>query len=556
MWRFQLHGEDALRPTRILAHEELQHAITVPYCYQSSLSGLGDDGYYPAVWYSRSFELNHEETAGRVRLNFGAVDYRAVVFVNGTWVGEHIGGHSSFNFDVTRFVRPGENELKVKAIDLLDRSQPRGKQSWQAPYSCWYRGCTGIWQSVWLEFVPRQAIDTVRIEANAADRRIDVRVKPTEAKGGRLRSRVSLRGEELDVCEAPVAYPETRITHRLETVESWRPSAPALYDVSLELISRDGSVDRLSSYTAFRTVGVADGMLILNDEPVYQRFILDQGFWPDGHYTAPSGDALRTDIELAMAMGFNGCRKHVKAEDHRFYYWADALGYLVWSEFPSPYELDPQVQYRVLSELSEIVAQHRGHPSVIAWTLYNESWGLPHLDTDLAGRQWLADLAAHVRALDPTRLVVDNDGWEHVDSDMFGLHSYASDRSALETDLRAAREGGMLSGGRPFMLEETPPPADKPLLLTEFGGIGFRTEPDQEGWSYDAIPSSREDFKSRFRDLFAAVDEDDHLAGFVYTQLTDVESEINGLATPNRTPKFDPDWIASVVSTTGARREK
>ena len=555
-WRFHLHGEDALRPTRILAHEELQHAITVPYCYQSSLSGLGDDGYYPAVWYSRSFEVTRDEAAGRVRLNFGAVDYRAVVFVNGTWVGEHLGGHSSFHFDITRLVHPGENELKVKAIDLLDRGQPRGKQSWQAPYSCWYRGCTGIWQSVWLEFVPRQAIDTVRVDADVADRRIDIRVKPTEAGGGRLRSRVSLRGVELDVREAPVSYPETRITHRLDSVELWRPSAPTLYDVSLELISRDGSADHLSSYTAFRTVGVADGMLILNDEPVYQRFVLDQGFWPDGHYTAPSGEALKTDIELAMAMGFNGCRKHVKAEDARFYYWADALGYLVWSEFPSPYELDPQVQYRVFSELSEIVSQHRGHPSVVAWTLYNESWGLPHLDTDLASRQWLADLGAHVRALDSTRLVVDNDGWEHVDSDMFGLHSYASDRPALEADLRAAREGGLLSGGRPFMVDESPPAADKPLLLTEFGGIGFRTAPDQEGWSYDDIPTSAEDFKRRFRELFATVDEDDHLAGFVYTQLTDVESEINGLATPDRVPKFDPRWIASVVAGTGTRRER
>lgn len=554
-WRFHLHGEDALYPTRILAHEELQHSITVPYCYQSSLSGLGHDGYYPAVWYSRSFELTAEELAGRVRLNFGAVDYRAVVLVNGTWVGEHIGGHSSFHFDITDVVRTGENHLQVKAVDLLDPAQPRGKQSWQAPYSCWYRGCTGIWQSVWLEFTPRLAIDRARVDADPTDRRVDVRVKPTEAGRGILRSRVLLRDEEVAVAEAPLRYPETRIAHRLADIDSWHPGAPVLYDVVLELHSPDGEIDRLSTYTAFRTIDVADGMLLLNDEPVYQRLVLDQGFWPDGHYTAPSGEALRQDIELAMRMGFNGCRKHVKAEDPRFYYWADALGYLVWSEFPSPYDLSSEVRYRVLTELSEIVARHRGHPSIIAWTLYNESWGLPHLDTDHSSRQWLETLGAHVRAMDPTRLVIDNDGWEHVNSDIYGLHTYAADSAALEADLHAARSGGVLSGGRPFTVRELPPPEDRPLLLTEFGGIGFRTDPGQDGWSYDDIPTTENAFRERFEALFATVDADPRLSGFVYTQLTDVESEINGLATPDRRPKFDPDWVSSVVRSTGTHRE-
>jgi beta-galactosidase/beta-glucuronidase len=554
-WRFHLHGEDALHPTRILAHEELQHAIEVPFCYQSSLSGLGHDGYYPAVWYSRSFEVTDEEMAGRIRLNFGAVDYRAVVLVNGTWVGEHTGGHTSFHFDITSYVRRGENQLKVKAIDLLDPTQPRGKQSWQAPYSCWYRGCTGIWRSVWLEFTPRQAIDTVRVDADASDGRIDVHVKPAEARPARLRSRVLLRGEELDTVETPVSYPETCVVHRLDRAERWHPGAAVLYDVHLELISPEGTVDRVSSYTAFRTIGLSDGMLVVNDEPVYQRLVLDQGFWADGHYSPPTGEALKTDIELAMAMGFNGCRKHVKAEDPRFYYWADALGYLVWSEFPSPYDLTTEVKYRVLTELSELVAQHRGHPSIVAWTLYNESWGLPHLDTDLSSRQWLRTLETHVRALDPTRLVTDNDGWEHVSSDMFGLHSYAADGPSLKADLRAARQGGMLAGGRPFTVAGTPPPEDRPLVLTEFGGIGFRTAPNQDGWSYDDIPATEAEFRKRFEGLFAAIDADPRLAGFVYTQLTDVESEINGLATPDRTPKFETEWIASVVGSTGTRRE-
>jgi hypothetical protein len=359
----------------------------------------------------------------------------------------------------------------------------------------------------------------------------------------------------IDEAEVAVSYPETRVTHRLDTVELWRPGAAVLYEVFLELVSADGSIDRLSTYTGFRTVGVSDGMLLINGEPVYQRLVLDQGFWPDGHYSPPSGEALKADIELAMSLGFNGCRKHVKAEDPRFYYWADALGYLVWSEFPSPYDLAPEVKYRVFGELSEIVAQHRGHPSVVAWTIYNESWGLPHLDTDFSSRQWLATLAAHVRALDPTRLVIDNDGWEHVDSDVFGLHSYAADGAALEADLQAAREGGMLAGGRPFTVGRTPPPPDKPLLLTEFGGIGFRTAPNQNGWSYDDIPTTEAEFKTRFQELFAAIHEDPRLSGFVYTQLTDVESEINGLATPERRPKFDVGWIARVVGTTGAHRE-
>lgn len=544
-----------MRPTRIVTHEEFQRAIEVPFCYQSELSGLRDDSYYPAVWYSRSFRLTREDLAGRVRLNFGAVDYRAVVFVNGAWVGEHAGGHTAFRFDISHSVRVGENELKVKAIDLLDPSQPRGKQSWQAPYSCWYRGCTGIWQSVWLEFTPHLAVDTFEVESDVADRRIDVRIKPTAASTGVLRTRVSLHGEEIDVMETPIAYPETRVSHRLAAVRHWRLSDPVLYDVHIELRGTDGSQDIVSTYTAFRTIGVSQGMVTLNGEPVYQRLILDQGFWPDGHYSPPSGEALRRDIELAKSMGFNGCRKHVKAEDPRFYYWADALGFLVWSEFPSPYELNDGVKLRVLSEIQEIVTQQRQHPSIIAWTLYNESWGLPHLDTDIGSRQWLKTLAAHVRVLDPSRLVVDNDGWEHVDSDLYGLHSYAADANALEEDLRMAKEGELLSGGRHFMASTAAPPADRPFLLTEFGGIGFRTEPNQEGWSYDHIPNTEQQFKARFEELFDAVERDERLAGFVYTQLTDVESEINGLATPERTPKFDRGWIADVVVRTGKKRE-
>lgn len=550
-WRFKLHGEDALRPTRVLAHEELELSINVPFCYQSELSGLQDDGYYPAVWYSREFPIKPEETSGRVWLNFGAVDYFAEVFVNGTWVGQHTGGHTSFRFDITRYVHVGENQLSVKAVDLLDPAQPRGKQSWQSPYSCWYRGCTGIWQSVWLEFTPHQAIDSVRVDTDPADRRIDIRVRPTLARPARLRTRISLNGRELDNAETVSVYPETRVTHRLPEVDLWRPAAPVLYDVDIEIVSPDGSVDSISTYTAFRTIGLAGGMLLINDEPVYQRLVLDQGFWPDGHYTAPTQRALKRDIELAMSMGFNGCRKHVKPEAPVFYYWADAMGYLVWAEFPSPYVLNPEVQRRVFSELSEMVEQQRQHPSIIAWTLYNESWGLPHLDTDLSSRRWLERLVQHVRSIDPTRLVVDNDGWEHVDSDIFGLHSYSADGRNLKADLDAARSGGMLSGGRPFMIDGSPPPADNPLLLTEFGGIGYRSEPGQEGWSYDEIPPTEAQFRQRFEELFDAVDSDDRLAGFVYTQLTDVESEINGLATPDRKPKFDPDWISEVVRRTG-----
>lgn len=555
MWRFLLHGEDALQPTRVLTHEELPAEIRVPFCYQSRLSGLDDASYYPTVWYSRSFTISETEASGRVWLRFGAVDYYAVVLINGEWVGEHTGGHSSFGFDISSFVRPGNNDLRVKAVDLLDPAQPRGKQSWQAPYSCWYRGCTGIWQSVWLEFAPYQAIAGFRVETDVDDKRIEVAVRPTVARPSFLRSRVSLDGRVLSEVETETRYPESRVTHRLDQVELWGPENPVLYDIELELLSSDGTVDSVGTYCAFRTISISDGMLRINGEPVYQRLVLDQGFWPDGHYTPPDGDAVRDDIQLARSMGFNGCRKHVKAEDPRFYYWADRLGYLVWAEFPSPYVLNTEVKYRVLTELSELIERDRGHPSIIAWTLYNESWGLPDLENDRAEQQWLKTLTAHVRNLDPTRPVVDNDGWEHVGSDLYGLHSYAPTRESLRADIVEARRGQNLSWGRPFMVSRLSPEEDRPLLLTEFGGIGFRTSPDQQGWSYDNIPESPEEFRKRFEELFDAVDEA-KLSGFVYTQLTDVESEINGLATPERRPKFDVEWISSVVRRTGQSREK
>jgi hypothetical protein len=393
------------------------------------------------------------------------------------------------------------------------------------------------------------------VTTDPEDRRIDIQLRPTLSALGTVRSRVRLDGVLLDQAETGVAYPEARITHRLEEANLWGPEHPVLYDIEIEIEGNDGDRDVVSTYCAFRSISISDGMLSLNGRPIYQRLVLDQGFWPDGHYTAPDGKALRTDIELAQSMGFNGCRKHVKAEDPRFYYWADLLGYLVWAEFPSPYLLNTEVKFRVMTELGELIERDRQHPSIVAWTLYNESWGLPDLEGDRSGQQWLKSLASYVRALDPTRLVIDNDGWEHVESDLYGLHSYAPDRDSLRSDIDQARKGGDLSWGRAFMVNRSAPPADKPLLLTEFGGIGYRTTADQKGWSYDDIPESPGEFMRRFEELFRAVDESD-LAGFVYTQLTDVEAEINGLATPERRPKFDPQWVASVVRRTGQSREK
>ncbi len=501
-------------------------AIQVPFCPESRLSGLGFRGG-DTVWYRRRFDAPAAES---LLLHFGAVDYRATVWVNQVEVARHEGGHTPFVADITAVARPRDNELVVRAHDPLhDRTIPRGKQYWKdEPEGIFYTPTTGIWQTVWLEPVPRRRVRGVTLrpdfDAGALDFEIDAR--------GPAELAVKLEGEPVGRWSGPSG----RGRVQLEQISAWRPGAPVLYDVEVTL-----GEDRVESYFGLRKVETRDGRVWLNGEPLVQRLVLDQGYFPDGLLTAPSDDALRGDIDHAMKLGFNGARKHQKVEDPRWLYWADRLGFLVWSEMPSFHEHTAQAETRLMAEWADVVRMHREHPSVVTWVPANESFGLGDVDSAVRS-DFLVRLYRLTHELDGSRPVVSNDGWEHALTDLCTLHDYsppgelARHFRSVDTALTATASGhATYDPGFTYRGE--------PLLVTEFGGLRLS---GSGGWGYTEV-GGVDRFVEAYGALVRGLMGSPPVQGFCYTQLTDVEQEQNGLLTYERVPKIDPARIRAIT---------
>ena len=565
-WRFAFDDEDAglAQGWHRVSAENLRSAgspfdrtITVPFCYQSRLSGIGDTSFHDVVWYARTFDPSPGE---HLLLHFGAVDYRASVWVNGTQVASHEGGHTPLGADVTPVIGEGENVIVVRAEDpSRDATIPRGKQYWkEESEGIFYTRTTGIWQTVWLEPVSERRIDFLRLTPDVDAARVDVEVTVEGFEPGlSLRLVVTLRGETVvdDRVElrAPVverslpllsrgAAPET--PHLSEWPALWTPEHPNLYDLGLELLDGGGqALDVVESYFGMRKIEAKGGKVLLNNRPCYQRLVLDQGYFPDGLLTAPADDDLRRDIEFAKAMGFNGARKHQKVEDPRWLYWADRLGFLVWGEMANAYQYSPDYVRRITSEWQEAVRRDYNHPCIVAWVPMNESWGVPELASDPAQVDHLLTLYHLTRSLDRTRLVVSNDGWEHALTDLCTIHDYGS---AGDLSSRYATPESSVSA-RPAKRPIYAPGhgyRGEPILISEFGGIAFSGE---EGWGYSTVADAVE-FLERYEALMTALQQSETVRGFCYTQLTDVEQETNGLLTYEREPKVDLARICEVTS--------
>jgi len=541
--------------------------ITVPFCYQSELSGIGETAFHDVVWYARTFE--HELSGDeRLLLHFGAVDYRAAAWVNGVQVAEHEGGHTPFSADVTHALQEGDNALVVRAEDpSRDTTVPRGKQYWkEESEGIFYTRTTGIWQTVWLEPVNLRRLGSLRLapDVDSASVETEVHIEGFEP-GLTLRVTVELDGEPVleDRLSAlspvikrrlPLARhgeaPNTPHIGEWTGLALWSPDHPNLYDLKLELLGADGTVlDSVESYFGMRKVETKDGKVFLNRRPYYQRLVLDQGYWPGGVLTAPADDDLKRDIELAKEMGFNGARKHQKVEDPRWLYWADRLGFLVWGEMANAYQYSPDYVRRITSEWQEAVRRDYNHPCVVAWVPINESWGVPDLATDPAQREHLLALYHLTRSLDSTRPVVSNDGWEHARTDLLALHNYrdaedlAASYATIESSVAAtpANRPAYVSGHGYW---------GEPVLITEFGGIAFASGEGKD-WGYTTVTSADE-FLERYGTLIDALLDCDPVQGFCYTQLTDVEQEVNGLLTYDRKPKANLARIREITTRKGS----
>ena len=538
--------------------------ITVPFCYQSKLSSIGDTAFHDIVWYARTFEspsLGDE----RLLLHFGAVDYRAAVWVNGTQVATHEGGHTPFSADVTHALAgdAGNNILVVRAEDpSRDVTIPRGKQYWkERSEGIFYTRTTGIWQTVWLEPINRSRIDSIRLtpDVDAGSIEVEVSIEGTEPEMS-LRATVEFDGDQ--VLEDIFSVRSSLIERTLPLLRRgdapdtshladwpgpalWSPEHPNLYDLQLELLDPDDEVlDRVDSYFGMRKIEAKDGKVLLNDRPLYQRLVLDQGYFPQGILTAPTDEDLRRDVELAKEMGFNGARKHQKVEDPRWLFWADTLGFLVWGEMANAYQYSPGYVRRMTAEWQEAVIRDYNHPCIVAWVPMNESWGVPNLASDRSQTEHLLALYHLTRSLDPTRPVVSNDGWEHAITDLCTIHDYRDAEALAKSYATPESAVAAEPADRPVYVPGYAYRGE-PILITEFGGIAYSS--DEEGWGYSTVAGGDE-FLERYEALIAALLRCQPVQGFCYTQLTDVEQEVNGLLTYDRKPKANLDRIREITT--------
>ena len=553
-WQFEIDsGDSGLE--RGLLDRELHDRIIVPFCPESSLSGIGCSDFMNAVWYRRSIGIPEAWADQRVLLHFQAVDYETTVWANGVEVGRHRGGFTPFSCDLSKVAAPGETvTIVVRARDDHRPPQPRGKQSQRyTNWGCLYTRTTGIWQTVWMEPVPDPALRRPRLTPDVANGLIRLQQPITDNSPG-LRLRATLRDSEGVVCTAVCAadaelspcldlpIPESR--RRL-----WAPGDPHLYEVEIELLGPDGTViDRAASYAGLRSVTIDGRIIKINDQAVFQRLVLDQGYFPDGIMTAPNDEALRRDIELSMAAGFNGARLHQKVFEERFLYHADRLGYLVWGEFadwgcrgygPEEDHLQPGVTF--ITQWLEVLARDVSHPCIIGWCPLNET-RQPISDHITVLDDTTHALYLATKAMDATRPVLDASGYSHrvPGADVYDCHDYEQDLGTF------AEHHAGLAAGEPFCNgpQERPwsiPYAGQPFFVSEFGGIWWNPDArrEEDSWGYGERPKTIEEFYARFEALCGILLDNPHMFAYCYTQLTDVFQEQNGIYAFDRRSKFD-----------------
>jgi beta-galactosidase/beta-glucuronidase len=553
--------------------------IRVPFPPESPASGIGDRGIHPVVWYRRRIprESLLEGATGprRVLIHFGAVDFRAQVWCDGQLVGGHVGGQSPFTADVTDAMAAsagtGDVVLVVRAEDQPDDlEQPRGKQDWrEKPHGIWYERTTGIWQSVWAETVPEIYLTDVAWIPDVAGAAVHGQITLAKRPPRGLMLELTVRlGEEI-LAELSVVPQDktTAVDVPLAALRNgqdrarllWAPEHPTLLDVEVVLRDRQSGlvIDAAASYTGLRTISVGMGSFQLNGQPCYLRAVLNQGYRPQTHLAAEGPAQLRAEVDMIKQMGFNAVRVHQKAEDPRFLFWADRLGLMVWAETAAAYVYSATAVTLLVTEWTELIRRDRSHPAIVVWVPVNESWGVPDIASSPAQQNFARALASLTRALDPSRPVVSNEGWEHVDSDILGLHDYTGDAEELRARYatRQATEDVVRSAHGPQ--QRRPVIGDQqlraftegnaPLMITEFGGISLASADNT--WGYTDTRSDTE-YASLLRQLFDALRASRDVAGFCYTQFMDTGQETNGLLFEDGTPKLPLETIRQIVTGT------
>ena len=553
-WQFETDRAVSGQDRGYASGRELAGEIVVPFCAESRLSGIGDVDFHNSVWYRRTLDVPDAWRGRRVLLRFGACDYVTTAWLNGHRLGDHEGGYTPFGFDLTDHLKgDGRDELVVRAVDdMRVGGRPVGKQS-RGYHSagCCYTRTTGIWQTVWLEAVPSTYVENVvvRPDLDRGAFAVEVHVAGRSAFGGVVRAMADGREAaraELKGSGAGCTWAELK----LNDPHPWSPADPFLYEIVVE-IEGQGGPDRLTTWGGLRSFRTDGNRFLLNGKPIFLRTVLDQGFYPEGIYTAPALADLEADVDWSMRFGFNGARLHQKVFEPAFLHACDRKGYLVFGEFADwGYDFhDPRFSERMLSQWHEVLMRDMNHPAVIGWCPLNETM---QAGSAPYGEWTTRRLYRLTKALDPNRPALDTSGYYHFETDVWDCHNYDQNVETFRAAYEPLRTGDLAAA---FTNNERQLAYDgtKPYFVSEYGGIGWDEDgKSEDGWGYGGLPPSKEVLIERFRGLTEALLDNPGVAGLCYTQLTDIEQEINGLLTYDRRPKFPPERMAEVMQVTAA----
>ncbi|MBE5844727.1 MAG: glycoside hydrolase family 2 [Butyrivibrio sp.] len=539
--------------------------IEVPFTYETKMSGIGREEAHEHIWYHRTVNVEKKDLK-RYILHLEGSDYETKIWINGAFAGNHKGAYERASFDITEYLAAGENHIVIGVTDSYSIRQPRGKQRWMKNnFGCWYVQTTGIWKTVWLEEVPENYIKYIKVTPDLENGSVKISAEfegipcsfdENNKSEFHFGGEISFEDKVIKTFSTSVNSDHTQIEVKLidngETewgIHTWAPDHPDLYDLTLTLTKGITNIDTIYSYFGMRSVATKDGQVLLNGAPIYQRLILDQGYWKDSHLTPPSEEALIEDIDKIHELGFNGLRKHMKTEDERFLYWCDVKGMLVWSEMAACYDFDDEAVSNFTDEWTQIVKQNYNHPCIITWTPFNESWGVREIATNREQQHFTEGIYHLTKSMDSMRPVIVNDGWEHTVSDILTLHEYEEDGDVFAERYLSKKDeilGGTFAHNKEKKaLAEGYEYKGQPVILSEYGGIAFTTNGEEE-WGYGNTVSSEEEFIARYKKITEAILNMPYMVGFCYTQVSDVQQEVNGLMTIDRKFKVDPEKIRAI----------
>ncbi|MDF2588844.1 MAG: glycoside hydrolase family 2 [Anaerocolumna sp.] len=568
-WSFEFDDDNkALKDHWEKRNYVLSKTIQVPFCFESTLSGIHDTSIHNRCFYKREFQIPKDWLDKTILLNFGAVDYYCKIFVNEHMCFEHTGGSVGFSVDITNYLdKLSENQLLAVYVEdpATDESIPRGKQFWQEKSErIWYTRTSGIWQTVWLEPVAPYHISRIKLTPDIDCGEIHIETELQDFYHNSYLE-ITIQYESEIICHDQYSVSSNSVFKRSINIygdkifhtgahggkRNWTPENPVLYDISLKLKIGDRVCDEIISYFGMRKIHTENGMTYLNNHPYYFKLVLDQGYWPDGILTAPDDSAFQYDIKVMKEMGFNGCRKHQKVEDPRFLYWADKLGFLVWGEAPAACIYTDNTAINYINEWNEIIKRDYNHPCLVAWVPFNESWAIPNIKSNITEQSHTLSLYYFIKSLDQTRLVINNDGWEMTKTDICAIHNYThgneSETQKRDYFKRFLSEKNILlssySAGKNIFADGFHYEG-QPIIITECGGINYKSELESS-WGYSSA-LSEEEFCSQYRYVIENILKSELIFGYCYTQLSDVEQETNGLLTFDRKIKCKPALIKEI----------